>query len=115
MRKGLALLAAAAALGATGAIAHPGPKLLTAGPAKEKTAMTPGMTFEDINGVHVFRSAKKPAAALAGAGLLSHSMNIEVAIEKRVWRAFRPMRTQGFYTGRGPKSRRYTQGFYSGD
>lgn len=106
--------AASAALMATGAAAHPGPKLLTAGGAKERTAATPGVSFQEVNGVHLFEGSRKPAA-LQGEAVALDRTEIEVAVEKKVWRSFRSLRTQGFYTGRGEKkSRRYTQGFYSG-
>jgi hypothetical protein len=104
---GLALMGAAAA--------HPGPELLTAGGAEARAAMTPGMSYEDVGGVHVFRGAPRPEAepALAGAEA-PRTININVT-HRYVLRAFRPLRTQGFYSGPGMKSRRYTQGFYSSD
>jgi hypothetical protein len=106
---GLALMGAAAA--------HPGPELLTAGGAEARAAMTPGMSYEDVGGVHVFRGAPtpepEPEHALAGAPY-PRTININVT-HRYVLRAFRPLRTRGFYSGPGMKSRRYTQGFYSSD
>ena len=94
--------------------AHPGSAILTVGGADERTAMTEGVRFEETNGVHVFRgrarlAGDKPAPAVAKA-----PCHADVVVEKVVWRSFRTLRTQGFYSGRG-KTRRYTQGFYSGN
>jgi hypothetical protein len=109
-------LTAALAFASLGAEAHPGSKILTLGGGAERSAMTPGMTYEDVNGVHIFRGARALAGeepALAGG---PEGRQIEIEIEKHVyvWRRLRHMRTQGFYSGDRYPSRRYTQGFYSG-
>lgn len=96
--------------------AHPGSAILTAGGADERSAMTEGMSYEDVNGVHVFRGT----AAIIGAETMhaEKTMHREVRIKlithKSKWRSFRSLRTQGFYSGAGPKSRQFTKGFYSG-
>ena len=107
-------IALAAAFLFTGAAeAHPGAKILTAGGADERTAMTPGVAYEDVNGVHVFRGQKK----LAGDDIIT-TRRIETRIEIKapiyVRRSFRRLRSQGFYSGDRYPSRQYTQGFYSG-
>lgn len=101
-----------------GALAHPGSTLLTTGSKSPKAAMTEGVSFEDINGVHVFRGSP----ALQDAGLLGgepasgegECRAVEIEIEAGAWRSFRRLRTQGFYSGVSYPSRQYTQGFYSG-
>lgn len=103
-----------AAASVSAAAAHPGPKLLTTG-SGERTAMTPGMSYEDHDGVHMFKGAPRLAGgATATATMSTDSVKITVRHEYP-WRSFRSLRTQGFYSGTGPKSRRYTQGFYSGN
>lgn len=107
-------LAACVVTGLSAAAAHPGPKLLTAGGAEERTAMTPGMTYEDVDGVHIFRGTLAAAAPEASAiGYEPQKIKIIVKHEY-AWRALRRLRTQGFYSGVDYPSRRYTQGFYSG-
>lgn len=114
MRKMTTLVILVSLLAST-AQAHPGAAILTAGGDDERTAMTEGVQLEEANGVHVFRGRAKligdelaPVAAAA-------PCHTEVVIENVVWRSFRTLRTQGFYSGRNRESRRYTQGFYSGD
>ena len=111
--KAFAAAAIVAAASVSAATAHPGPKLLTTG-SGERTAMTAGMSYEDVNGVHMFKGAPRLAGGDAAAAMPTDSIEITVRHEYP-WRSFRPLRTQGFYSGTGPKSRRYTQGFYSGD
>lgn len=99
---------------ASGAQAHPGAAILTSGGADERAAMTEGVRFEETNGVHVFRgrarlAGEEPAPAVADA-----PCQTDVIVNNLVWRSFRTLRTQGFYSGRNQTSRRYTQGFYSG-
>ncbi len=103
-------------LTASAASAHPGTKILTTGSAGERTAMTSGMSFEEVGAVHVFRGKSSltggaPVANKTGA----QSTTININISNRAFRSFRRLRTQGFYSGTGPKSRRYTKGFYSGN
>lgn len=94
--------------------AHSGSAILTVGGEDERQAMTSGVTFEETGGVHLYRGR----AALVGAEPVAESAPAkecgDTIIYKGVWRSFRSLRTQGFYSGRSPKSRRYTQGFYSG-
>jgi len=107
-------LLAALVCGVASAEAHPGSKILTTG-SGERTAMTAGMTYEDIKGVHIFRG--RTAEANAAESSADMSARTEVAIEISVtpaYRRFRHLRTQGFYSGDAYPSRRYTHGFYSG-
>ena len=106
--------AAAACASLSAAAAHPGSKILTAGGAEERGAMTPGMTYEDVDGVHIFRG--KPAAAEPeDSAPAAERRDIRIVIKhKYAWRSLRRLRTQGFYSGDRYPSRRYTQGFYSG-
>ncbi|MEM9618210.1 MAG: hypothetical protein AAF936_09640 [Pseudomonadota bacterium] len=110
------ILAISFSLMAGAAQAHPGSAILTVGGEDERQAMTNGVTFEEIGGVHLYRGR----AALAGAEpapgteLDAAKECGDTIIYKGVWRSFRSLRTQGFYSGRSPRSRRYTQGFYSG-
>ena len=99
---------------AAGAEAHPGSKILTTG-GGERTAMTAGMTYEDVNGVHIFRgSAATTNVANTSKSVAAHKqIEIEIAMTP-VYRRLRHMRTQGFYSGDAYPSRRYTHGFYSG-
>lgn len=112
-----ACLFAAVLVGATSmAQAHEGPKLLTTG-SGERTATTAGVTYEDIDGVHLFKgrarqSGTDMATLLAGAPS-AKAIHLTI-IHKTPWRRIRPLRTQGFYSGSAPASRRFTQGFYSG-
>lgn len=110
----IALAAGAGALLAAAA-AQPGPKILTAGGANARTSTTPGVTYESVGGVHVFQGkrAARPAPAPTLAG--ERRKEIEIVVKHEyAWRSIRRLRTQGFYSERSPKSRRYTKGFYSG-
>ncbi len=95
--------------------AHEGPKLLTTSNG-ERTAMTAGVSYTHANGVHLFKGAPRltgeDATPMMGASPKTVSVTI---VHRAPWRSFRSLRTQGFYSGTGPKSRRFTQGFYSGD
>lgn len=105
----------AAGLVAT-AQAHEGPKLLTTG-SGERTAKTAGVSYADVDGVHLFkgsaRSASEPASPML-AGARAARTTLSIVIHKTPWRSIRRLRTQGFYAGTAPASRRFTQGFYSG-
>jgi hypothetical protein len=108
--------AACAIFTATAASAHPGSEILTAGAAKQRSAMTEGVSFEEVNGVHLFRGSKTPASKVSRPAALTQSrtIRIEIAAPRFVWRSFRGLRTQGFYSGKAYPSRRYRHGFYSG-
>ncbi len=118
MKYRILIAGAALAIGAfSTAQAHPGSKLLTTG-SDERTAMTAGVTFEDVNGVHLFKGAQRQtgndmATMLMGAPT-TKAVTITI-VHKAPWRSFRSLRTQGFYSGRGPASRAHTKGFYSGN
>lgn len=98
--------------------AHPGPEILTAGGAETRTATTPGVSVEQVKGVHIVRGT--PALLGAKKAAQAAPPGIELSM---VWpdcrscpsRTFRRLRTQGFYSGIPYRSRRYTQGFYSGN
>ncbi|NOX81523.1 MAG: hypothetical protein GXP06_00735 [Alphaproteobacteria bacterium] len=107
--------AACASLITTAATAHPGSEILTAGGVKERAAMTQGVSFEEVNGVHLFRGSKAASKASRPAALTQNrTIRIEIAAPRFVWRSFRGLRTQGFYSGKAYPSRRYRHGFYSG-
>lgn len=113
--RNLVLVSTLAVFGlSSGALAHPGPKLLTTGNG-DRTAMTAGMTYEDINGVHVFRGSKALLGDDPAPKAMRETREIEIVIKHRPWRRLRKLRTQGFFSGVPYPSRRYTQGFYSGD
>lgn len=113
-----AMVALAGAAVSSAALAHPGTKLLTTGSKSERAAMTSGVSFEDVNGVHVFRGGgAKPGALLGEAPAASQraiTRDVEIVIRQHPYRSFRRLRTQGFYSGIAHPSRQYTQGFYSG-
>lgn len=106
---------------ATAFTAHaaPGPKVLTAGTAKERTAMTAGVSHKVEKGVNIFRgspallgAAKAPQVATPGIVFEMAAASYARTCAKRT---FRRLRTQGFYSGNPYRTRRYTQGFYSGN
>lgn len=98
----------------SGVQAHPGSKILTTG-SGERTAMTAGMRYEDVKGVHIFRgSAMSAGGAKASTKTSLHKqIEIEISMTSR-YQHFRHLRTQGFYSGDAYPSRRYTHGFFSG-
>ncbi len=96
------------------ASAYPGVNILTTGSGNEKT-VTVGVSYEDTNGVHLFRGPKRLSGdILAGGERPQRDTRIEINKHRYVWRSFRMLRTQGFYSGDPHPSRRYVQGFYSG-
>ncbi|PQA88016.1 hypothetical protein [Hyphococcus luteus] len=110
-----ALAGAAVAAGATGAMAQPGPKLLTTSSKAERASMTPGLSFESVEGVNLIkgRAHETPAQdALMGDEPAPTKCDVTVKLDAP-WRRIRHLRTQGFYSGKGYASRPYTQGFYS--
>ena len=80
----------------------------------EKDFVQERMTFEEINGVHVFRGSRVLAGDAAAPAVARQNIEIEIIAPAFVWRRLRHMRTQGFYSGDPYPSRRYTHGFYSG-
>jgi hypothetical protein len=124
MRTSLIFATALIAMSTTisNAAAHPGANILTAGANKERSAMTSGMTFEEVGAVHVFRGRRALIAAAPTATEIParRNCNIKIILPESVLLPFLHLRTQGFYsgtglTGNGLRSRRYTQGFYSGN
>ena len=96
---------------ASGAAAHPGSKILTTG-SGERTAMTEGVSYEDVGGVHLFKGSAAPAKEKKmKAAKKAIKIKVEIA---PAYRSIRRLRTQGFYSGPVYDSRRFTQGFYSG-
>ncbi len=110
-----AALIAVLSFTAFSATAHPGSKILTTG-SGERAAMTAGVTYEDVNGVHIFRGTITPAKEPQHAAerYAPQEIRIEITMPRRTWRCMRGLRTQGFYSGKVYPSRPYTQGFYSG-
>ncbi len=109
----IAVLAALFCAAAAGAQAHPGSKILTTG-SGEQTAMTDGMSYEDVSGVHIFRGS--PASSddtLPSSEAGRQQIKIQISVTP-AFRRIRHLRTQGFYSGAAYPSRRYTRGFYSG-
>lgn len=106
---------ATASFMATGASAHERPKILTQFGESAQADRTSGVVVTATKGVHLYEG-RRP---LLGAGPASTNMaasyehGIEIEITQP-WRRIRSMRTQGFYSGKGQPSRRFTQGFYSG-
>lgn len=97
--------------------AAPGPKILTAGQAKVRTAMTEGVSHKVVKGVNIFRGSPallgaKKAAQDAPPVIELEFIDALCACSKK---SPRGLRTQGFYSGKVYSSRRYTQGFYSGN
>jgi hypothetical protein len=98
------------------ALAHANPNILTVFEKDARTDRTDGVSIEHVAGVHLYRGSQRVNDLLAGASetrAAPESVNIEVTL-RYTPRSFRSLRTQGFYAGYRPKSRRYTQGFYSG-
>jgi len=116
MKRAAMTVSVLAGLGAfSSATAHPGAKLLTTGKG-ERTAMTAGMSYADVNGVHLFKGSERLAGDDATPILGAPMKTLRISVSARApYRSFRSLRTQGFYSGTGPRSRRFTQGFYSGD
>ncbi|MFC2951488.1 hypothetical protein ACFOOP_06080 [Marinicaulis aureus] len=120
MRIFLCCLAGVAALYGAAA-AHPGSNLLITDSKAAARAMSDGVSFEESNGVHLFKGRARTSmqteetALLGGEPVASaKNCNIEIEIRERPWRRLRQLRTQGFYSGVPYRSRPYTQGFYSG-
>lgn len=118
----LAILAAAVAatvIGGAPAAAHPGPNILTQFGGKDRADGTGAATVAQIGGVHLYKGpARRASDALAGAAAPSQMhrarrhLSVNAPCRHRCWRE---LRTQGFWSGVAPQSRRFTQGFYSGD
>lgn len=76
-----------------------------------------GVSIKTENGVKVYRGAPAKRENLAGApaGLARTVITqTKMVIEHHYHSRIRHLRTQGFYSGHCGKSRRFTQGFYSG-
>ena len=99
----------------SGATAHPGPKILTQFGGAERSDSSGGVQVTRIAGVHLYEGPRRLDDALEGAASASVDNAVAIVIELRYRpRRIRDLRTQGFYSGTAPQSRRFTQGFYSG-
>ena len=102
------------AAAASGALAAPGPNILTTGSADARASMTKGVAHETVSGVNVFRGTP----ALLGESVETRETPpiVEVTFTNAgcPFRTIRRLRTQGFYSGVPYPSRPFTQGFYSG-
>ncbi len=113
-------LACGILIAADDARAHEGPAILQAGGSDNRSSKTNAIDCSHEKGVFVCRGA----ASLAGGGATSPSSG-DAVVQKQITRIvrietkqtprrkYRPLRTQGFYSGRGPRSRPFTQGFYA--
>ena len=107
---------AAATMMSGAAVAHPGSNLLITDSKTAPRAMSGDISFEEINGVHLFKGSplKEETGLLGGEAVSYDKRVVEIEIREHRWRRLRKMRTQGFYSGVPYPSRPYTQGFYSG-
>ncbi|WP_375201562.1 hypothetical protein [Hyphococcus sp.] len=115
MRFSVFCLAGAVALSGA-AHAHPGSNLLITDSKTAARAMSDGISFEEANGVHLFKGRPhSEETALLGEEPAASAKDcaVEIEIRERPWRRLRRLRTQGFYSGVPYPSRAYTQGFYS--
>ena len=90
------------------ASAHPGPNLLITDSKTAPRAMSGNVSFEEINGVHLFKGspAREDAELLGGETASSDKRVVEIEIRDHHWRRLRKLRTQGFYSGVPYPSRR---------
>ena len=109
-----AIVSVTLAAAASGALAAPGPNILTTGSADARASMTKGVAHETVSGVNVFRGTP----ALLGERIEAQEAPpiVEVVLTNAgcPFRTIRRLRTQGFYSGVPYPSRPFTQGFYSG-
>ena len=113
-----AIVSVTLAAAASGALAAPGPNILTTGSADARASMTKGVAHETVSGVNVFRGTP----ALLGERIEAQEAPpiVEVTFTNAgtnagcPFRTIRRLRTQGFYSGVPYPSRPFTQGFYSG-
>ena len=111
----IAVLCLFGATAAFNAEANPGAPILTAGGSETRSAMTQGVSYDAVNGVHVFKASPTLLGAARTPGAQQKTGTaLAPAAPICVWRSLRRLRTQGFYSGDRHPSRRYTQGFYSG-
>ena len=110
----IAVLCLIGATTAFNAEANPGARILTAGGSETRSAMTQGVSYDAVNGVHVFKASPALLGAARTPGAPQKTGADVAAAPVCVWRSPRRLRTQGFYSGDRHPSRRYTQGFYSG-
>ncbi len=110
-----ALSGAAAILLSAQATAQQGPKLLTTSSKAERASMSPGLSFQSVEGVNLIKGRVMEASAeeeLLGGEPAPAQCEVTVTVDAP-WRRIRHLRTQGFYSGKGYRSQPYTQGFYS--
>lgn len=115
------------------AAADPGPSILQTGGADERTTTSAAACGHE-NKVYLCKGAARlegadsedASASQAGenktsivalsstqGAALSSQRQVRIVIKRPIYRSFRRLRTQGFYSGRGAKSRPITQGFYA--
>ncbi|MEM8770129.1 MAG: hypothetical protein AAGD92_00645 [Pseudomonadota bacterium] len=113
--KFIAGLAAISTVMIAEASAQQGPKILTQFGAAERTDRSGGASVEETAGVRLIRGTRRLAGENQPAPrpTARQTVSVEVTHNYR-FRSFRRLRTQGFYSGNGPRSQRFTQGFYSG-
>ena len=92
------------------ATAHPGAQLLTAGASEGRSATTPGISYEDISGVHLFKGS--PSIGDYDEPALSGESDLHITIKYRInASSARALRTQGFYSGHSQRIRRHSFGY----
>ncbi len=107
--------AASLAIASTGANAHSAPSIITTFGDDARASIAGASTVDMIGSVHLVRGPGAADAALDGAAPAWSPAPAHINVTLHYTpRSFRTLRTQGFYSGLGPKSRRFTQGFYSG-
>ena len=114
MKTTAAAILSAALAGASGALAAPGPDILTTGSADARASMTKGVAHETVSGVNIFRGTPALLGEEPAAGETSPAVGVQYINAGCSFRNLRRLRTQGFYSGVPYPSRRFTQGFYSG-
>ncbi len=112
MRLLTAIAAGLSTLAGVSAQAHPGPAILSAGGAETRSTATEGVSVTETNGVHLIMGS--PTKHAAKTPPQAREKIIMLTLEVAPFRSVRRLRSQGFYSGVSYRSRRYSQGFYSG-
>ena len=113
---GVTLISVALAA-ASAAAAAPGTAIMTAGGEERRVSMTAGISHESVGGVNLYRGAPRapqPQKTEPTQQEIATNAMTSAAPCQFVFRRFRTMRTQGFYSGDRHPSRQFVQGFYSG-
>ena len=99
------------------AAAAPGAAIMTAGAEARRVSMTAGVSHKSVSGVNIYRGAPAAPPETDAAPLRNQPAGEAVMSQAPgpcVFRSFRRLRTQGFYSGDRHPSRQFVQGFYSG-